>query len=521
MRRTASFLVLSMFLFLQVLPYLPTTIQNIPLLYSFKKASIFHPSEIDAIGLSSASATLSNPRLSFDAISNTSIPIGGTIGVTQASGVGSDWDTRNLFPKDNLVVTGNAAIPVASVSSDLVTFTLQTGLTTGSTAGSTHMTVAQSGTMTVRFYTASTIPAGGSIKLTIPAPTSGGNDGVPLAAASLAANGFDTNGMSGANVTCPANFNTATVTTGVGVPHVVYCNNAGGAVPPGANITFVVGNTTIGLVNPAPTAQRTSVQRGIADIYTITAATYSSTAGGGSLIEDIQMKTAPVEGVLVTATVDETLSFTVAGVAAGAGTFCGKAHTAGITTTATSVPWGTISSGYTIDKNEAVQQLIVTTNAAGGYKVYAEENDQMGDEGAVCVGSAGANADNPTSGSFTFTGNTCIRDFEGAASNGSNTTATEWGATAGTLYGFGYALQNNSGTDGTQLYNTGGTYMARTFTDIQNTNMNKYATNAELMTASIPVSGSAVYVCYRINIPGTQPAGYYYNKLKYTAVPKF
>lgn len=41
------------------------------------------------------------------------------------------------------------------------------------------------------------------------------------------------------------------------------------------------------------------------------------------------------------------------------------------------------------------------------------------------------------------------------------------------------------------------------------------------MTAGGPVDASNVYVCYKIDIPGTQPAGYYYNTIKYTAIPKF
>lgn len=513
MRRTVSSLILSVFLSLQILPFLPTSVQSIPLIYTLKKASLFQPEGLDAAGLSSASATLSNPRLSFDAIANATIPIGGTVAVTQASGTVGDYDTRNLFPKDSIVITGNSAINVASVSSNLVTFTLASGLTTAATGGSARMTVAQSGTLSVAFYTGAAIPAGGSIKISIPAPTALGNDGLPNSSTTIAANGFDLNSVAAGNITCPGGFNTPTVTAGgSGLPHTVTCNNAGGVVPSGANITFVVGNGAVGLVNPAPLNGRPSNQRGIADIYTITAETYSSTLGAGSLVEDIPMKIAPVEGVLVTATVDETLSFTVAGVAAGAGTYCNLAHTAGITTTATSVPWGTISSGYTIDKNDAVQQLIVTTNAATGYKVYAEENDQMGDEGNVCTGTA------PSAGEYTFGTGTCIRD-PGVGSI-SHTVAADWGATPGSNYGFGYSLQNNSGTDAKFVYNTTGVHDSKQFADQQGSE-DKYATNAELMSNTGPVSGSAVYVCYRINIPGTQPAGYYYNKIKYTAVPKF
>ncbi|MFH0773035.1 MAG: hypothetical protein V1922_01875 [bacterium] len=512
MRRIISFLILSVFFSLQILPYMPSSIQDVPLVHTLKRVSFFNPAEIDASGLSSASATLANPRLSFHALVNTTIPIGGTVAITKASGAGGDYDTRNLFPLDDVKIDANAAISVASVSSDLVTFTLKTPLVSAGNAD-TNMTVAQSGTLTVRFTTAAAIPSGGSIKISIPAPASGGNDGIPISAATVPASGFDTNGMTGSNITCPAGFNAAAVTTGTGgTAHVITCDNPGGAFAAGANITFVIGTGANPLVNPAPTTGRLANQRGVADVYSISAGTYSGTAGTGTVIEDIQMKAAPVEGVLVTATVDETLSFTVAGVNAGAGTFCGLAHTAGITTTATSVPWGTIGSGYVIDKNEAVQQLIVTTNAAGGYKVYAEENDQMGLEGATCTGTG------PSAGEYTFGTSTCIRDV--GVGSVSHIVAADWGATPGTNYGFGYSLQNNTGSDAKFVFNTTGVHDSKQFADQQGLE-DKYATNAELMSSGGPVDASAIYVCYRINIPGVQPAGYYFNKIKYTAVPKF
>lgn len=510
-RRVVSILTLSIFLMLQILPFLPPPFQSNPLIYTLRKASLLKPEGLDAAGLSSASATLSNPRLSFHALVNTTIPIGGTVAITKGSGAGGDWDTRNLFPKDSVVISANSAISVATVSSDLVTFTLATPLVSAGNAD-TNMTVAQSGTLTVAFYTSATIPTGGSFKVSVPAPTSGGNDGLPISAATVQASGFDTNGMTNANTTCPGGFTASTFTTGTGgAAHTYTCNNAGGNVPSGANLSFVIGNT-IGLVNPPPTIGRTSGQRGVADIYTITAATYSGAAGAGTLLEDIQMKTAPVEGVLVSATVDETLQFTVAGYAAGANTRCGLAHTAGITTTATSVPWNILSSGYTIDKNEAVQQLTVTTNAASGYKVYAEENDQMGEEGNTCTGTV------PSAGEYTFGTGTCIRD-PGVGSI-SHTVAADWGATPGSNYGFGYSLENATGTDAKFVYDTTGVHDSKQFADQQGTE-DKYATDAELMSNAGPVSASSVYVCYRINIPGTQPAGFYYNKLKYTAVPTF
>ncbi|MCX6731035.1 MAG: hypothetical protein NTZ55_04250, partial [Candidatus Roizmanbacteria bacterium] len=322
--------------------------------------------------------------------------------------------------------------------------------------------------------------------------------------------GFDTNTMTNANTTCPGTFTAGTFTAGAsGTPHTFTCNYSGGAaLAAGTPLTVIIGDNSKPLINPAPISG--SHAQGVADVYTIKAETYSGTNGAGTLLEDGFARTAPIEGVLVTATVDETLQFTIAGVAAGASTYCGQAHSAGITTSATAVPWGTLGSGYVIDKNEAVQQLIVTTNASSGYKVYAEENDQMGLEGAACSGSA------PSVEPYTFTGpTTCIKDV--SVGSISHLVAADWGATPGVNYGFGYATQ---GADSVVAFNSGGTYMARQFAD-QQASEDKYATGADVMTNSGPVSASAVYVCYRINIAGTQPAGYYFSKLKYTAVPKF
>ncbi len=519
-RKTISSAILLAFVFLQVLPFLPSSIQNTPLIYTLKKASLFNPTEVDAAGISSMSATLSNPRLSFHGLANAIITAGNTSGVVKASGTGGDWNTRNLFPNDSLIITGNTAILIASTSADLVTFTLKTAVGTTAAADS-NMTVAQGGRLVVRVFTAGDIPVGGSIKISVPSSLTTPTDGIPFSETTLGNSGFDSNTMTNTNTICPGNFAAGTFTAGSsGAPHTFTCNYSGGAaLPAGTPLGIYIGDNTKPLINPAP-LQGGVHTRGVADVYSIKAETWTTANGGGVLLADGIMRVAPVDGVLVTATVDETLQFTIAGIDSSSATYCGVVHpAAGIVTTATTVPWGFISSGYTINKNEAVQQLIVTTNAPGGYKVYAEENDQMGLDGVSCPGSAGANADNPTVGQYTFGSNTCIRDFSG----GSNNALVDWTAAPGVTYGFGYALHNATGTPaGTNVWNNGGfVYGARAFTDVSNTAEDKYTSGAEVMTGSGPVSADSVYVCYRINIPGTQPAGYYFNKLKYTAVPKF
>lgn len=510
-KRLAYKIVLVLFIFLQFqylfLPFSSSfTLPGTSLTVDLSKLSLINPPIIDSAGLSSASATLSNPRLSFHGQVNATIPAGGSIGVVKSSGNNGDLDTRNLFPNDSIVIVSNSAIQVATVSPDLQTFTIKSGLVSQALAD-TYMTVAQQGTMTVHFYTSAPIPANGSIKISVPAPSSGGNDSKPDTGASISSNGFDTNTMTNANMTCPNGFTAGTFTTGTGgAPHTYTCNYGAASLPAGANLTVVIGNTSKYLINPAPLY--TGHTRGLADIYTIAAGTYSTANGGGSLVEDVEAKIAPVEGVLVTATVDETLSFTIAGLAGG--TRCNMLST--VTTTATSVPWGVVNSSYSAGRNNAAQQITITTNAASGYNVYAEENDQMGKDGAVCTGAA------PSAGEYTFGTSSCIRDYFNATT--SHMVATDWGTSPGSSYGFGYALENQNNTDARFVYSSGGSFMAKQFAD-QEASEDKYGTNADLMYNTGPVSGSSVYVCYRINLIGTQPAGYYFNSLKYTAVAKF
>ncbi len=495
------------------------TLLNLPVLripgtdiaLDFNKFSVLKPQTLDSAGISSASATLANPRLSVYGNVNAALSSGATVVTMESSGSYGDLDTANLFPNDLVGIGTNGLLQVASISSSTV-FTLKNPIA-NAVLITDNIYATQSGRLTLDFYTAAPIPAGGSIRVEIPAPAANGNDGAPNTGATIAANGFDLNGITSSNITCPAGLTAAAPSAGTGGnPHVIACN-AASTIPAGAHFGLIVGDTNRGLINPAPVT--TGHTRGNADIYTIAIYTKDGAAGAGNNIESVEIRTAPVEGVLVTATVDETLSFTVAGVAVGAAsTYCGVSHTnAGLTTSATAVPWGIINSSYSVDKNEAVQQLTVTTNAPTGYNVYAEENDQMGKDGAICTGAA------PSAGEYTFGTSTCIRDF---GSTSSHTTAAEWGAAPGTNYGFGYTLANvaGGGTDAQFTYNTGGTYMAKQFAD-QEGSENKYAANAHLMANAGPVSGSSVHVCYRIHVPATQPAGYYFNKLKYTAVAKF
>ena len=516
MMREISAVILSVFLFLQVLPYLPVSNTSVALFDTFikslQKASVIHPNSIEASGISSASATLSNPRLSvLGQLLVPTLPIGSTyVQIWNASST-ADKNAANLFPNDSVQVGVNPVNTVASTSADLSSFTLKTGITTATLSNEMFYS-SQSGTLKMTFYTNSSIPANGSIIIQVPAPAAGGNDGRPDTGATVASNGFDTGLLTGASsgfTNCPGGFTAGTFTTGTGgAPHTFICNNGATPVLAGVPLTVTIGTGALLLINPAPLS--TGHVRGISDVYKIVLSTNSAANGAGSLVDTVDIKVAPVEGVLVSATIDETLSFTVGGL--NGGTYCGVTST--ITTTATSVPWGNLSPIFTDVNHTAAQLLSVATNSPGGYTVYAEENDQMGKDGTVCTGAT------PSLEPYTYSGGgICIRDYNKGVATW--TTSSDWTSTPGTDYGLGYSLEAvGAGTTVPFNYGGGLVFNTKHFAD-QEAVQDKYATSGQIMSSTWPVSADSARVCYRINISGTQPAGYYYNKIKYTAVAKF
>ena len=144
-----------------------------PLLYTVK-----------ASGLSDASATLSNPRLSYEAGVSATIAAGNTVITISNSGNG-DNDTAHLFPGDIVTIGANPGLKVNSVI-DATTFTINSALGSG-IASTDKVYGAQSSSLVVSFTTGSAIPIGGSIKILVPASAgsvSGNtNDGLPEAQA--------------------------------------------------------------------------------------------------------------------------------------------------------------------------------------------------------------------------------------------------------------------------------------------------------------------------------------------------
>ena len=462
----------------------------------------------------SASATLSNARFSYKA--GVSSGTSGTSTVTIDGSGNADNDTNHLFPKDNVCFAGtletgclgNTTYDVANIASTTV---FNTSTTLSTTLESTAYVVAtQSGSLTLAFTTVNVIPASGTILITIPAVKTAGktNDGFPDTAATTTNNGFDIKGITTSDITVTGctdvNWTVTSITPGDGsTDHTILITRNTSSCAASTALTVTI-DSSPGLINPAPLTTHT---QGQADSYQIN---IKSRDTGANTLDNSDVSVAPIEGVLVSATVDEALSLTVAGISANSGSYCGITRTASSPdTTATSVPWGSISSTYLAATHNTSHQLTVSTNATGGYKLYAEENDQMGKDGVACTGATADEA------------NDCIKDTVCDGTGCTHQTYRDWGSDPSSFPGFGYSLQNVSGSDAIFEYNTSaGTFNAKQFAD-QEASEDRAASTAHLMTNSGPVDSSSAYVCYRIDITGTQPAGYYFNKVKYTAVPTF
>jgi len=126
----------------------------------------------------------------------------------------------------------------------------------------------------------------------------------------------------------------------------------------------------------------------------------------------------------------------------------------------------------------------------------------MGKNGNVCTGTA------PSAGQYTFGTGTCIRDTACSSSRCTYQTTQDWTDPTGYV-GIGYSEAEHQRNRRSIFYTKRPEHFsAKELPDIQGG-----LTAQTIMSNTGPVSGSSVYVCYKISIP-TQPSGYYYNIAK-------
>jgi hypothetical protein len=248
----------------------------------------------------------------------------------------------------------------------------------------------------------------------------------------------------------------------------------GAAVPSGTQVTTPIQSLT----NPSLASGGT---------YYIEINTYSN-AACTTLVDSTVIGFVTVPGVLVSAIVDSTLSFTVTGVASNT-VYKGSLSTADrCTDTATAVAFGSPAQPLSIDTNyDCAQRLTTSTNSNGGYQVTIQGKQTSGDFLKL--------TSNPTQTVTNWTG-----------TNGTPTATP----TSGQSEVFGYT------SDDTVLSGT-----ANRFTSTDNLFAGLTTTPAEVAYNATAIANDITDIGYRLRITGLTEAGTYQGTLVYTCTPVF
>jgi hypothetical protein len=268
------------------------------------------------------------------------------------------------------------------------------------------------------------------------------------------------------NITCPG-----TMTRGAPDTHTAKCTANG--IVTAATSTIVVAAMT----NPAAAATP-EIEIDNVD-------------SSGTVLERTFIRVAFLSKVTMTARVDATLTFTLSGV--NGGTVVNNIPCSA-TTTATTTPFGTLSSGAS---TTVCQQLAVQTNARNGYNVVVWEDRELSS-------SDGAN----------------INSFDNSPDNTGSSTAHAWANATGILdlyntYGhMGLTADDTSLSDGSHFF-SGGNPLFQGFNG---------TTGIEVLYHNGPADGTTTNkglgkVAYSAYVTALQEAGDYTNTLTYIATP--
>lgn len=465
----------------------------------FFSFSILRPQLSNSANLGVTKDTLQSSRLSF-AGRVVAPTVAGSTGVwinTSAAAGFYSVSTAGLKVGDVLTI-GTGSYTIASII-DADQFTTTTALASGDADVADVIYYKAKPQHVITFTTASAI-ASGFFRVLIPAATSSFNDAVPDSTGFDFNTAVDVSATDASGYTFGAIAPTATVSGGTSCPSGWHCFEfhyvgAGGV---GTAITLTIGNTN-GSNTPIAPAPAAAHVEATADTYSVKVQNFTNGADPtGTPPDQTTGKIAVIESVRVTATVDPSISFSIAGVASGANP-CGTGATNQTdvdTTTGTNaplaVPFGTLPLNTFVD---AAHLLTVSTNAVNGYIVTAQENDQLGKDG----------------GTATF-----ISDADGDNALADEDTSDTWDTASGNP-GFGYTLKSvNLAT--VPFTSTGTTFNVRRFPSVADPDSPLVQT---IMSSTGTSDAHTANVCYRISIAATQAAGNYENQITYTATASF
>ena len=474
----------------------------------FQLGSVFLLSQVRpvqaATSWKNAYVTLGNSRFSVRGTLNAAMANGDFTFTLQSSG-NPDNNVGNVFPEDNICFNGsssngcknNTTYAISNNPSVTGQVAVFTPVITGTMNAGDRVIATQSGVLTISFKPTTSLPSGAKILLTLPAASSNYADGIPDSA------GFDaaalpadlTAGVCAASACfTPTSFTASAVAlTSATTLHTIKITLSS-AVLDTTLYSFTLGhasNAALRFLNPAPSG--TTHTRGVAD--SLSAEIISKDSTEATIYDDTIMKVNPIDGVFVSATVEEALTYKINeasqgqadanGLIAGgdAETSCTSTTfttTSSVNSTPTTVNFGSLSAFDSFYR--AAQEVYVQTNTAGGFVVTVQYNNAL-------KTAAGVN---------TIADGSC----DGTCTSG---TAAAW-ATAGNN-GFGYTLGNISGSEA--AWTDSDTYKIFANTPVT------------IMSKATQSTGSRVAVCYMLSVDTTQVAGYYFNKLTYIATPRF
>lgn len=457
----------------------------------------FVPRNISAANLGVVKDTLQTSRLSFAGrVKSPTVAGSSHVWIYTASAAEFySVSTAGLKVGDALTI-GTGSYTIDSIV-DADEFTLTANLAAGDGDDTDVIYLKSKPQHVISFTTASSI-ASGFFRVLIPAATSNFNDTAPDST------GFDfASGVAGtaSNVT-GYTFVTpvATVSGGTNCPSGWHCleyhyTGTGGIA---TAIVLNIGATT-GTNTPIAPAAKSGHAEGTADTYSFRVQNFANGSDPtGTPADQSTGKIGVIESVRVTATVDPSISFSIAGVASGANP-CGSgvANQTDVSTITginapLAVPFGTLTLNTFMD---AAHLLTISTNAVNGYVVTAQESDQLGKDGGTTPN---------------------IIDTLGDNSLASHTVSDTWDV-ASAHPGFGYTLKSvNLAT--VPFTSSGANFNARTFPSIADADSPLVQT---IMSSTGTSDAHTANVCYRVTVGATQAAGDYENQITYTATASF
>jgi len=368
-------------------------------IFSLKKVVIFHAfvvclffvasGQAHAATLGSASGTLTTSRPSPS--SPLSANAAASSGLLSIFNNGSHFlasDSAKII-RDTPTHTGtlilNSNLNVASQSAGFTTVYLTNSTTNFSGAGADVLFSPITAMHKIAFTTQTTIPIGGRIVITFPG--TGDNSASP------SASGFAFNNLTAGNVQANFSSGSSTCTMSITAPTIT-CTVATAQIAGGTLVTILIGcsaqtggNCTTQvptLINPTKSNQ----SEGVAEVWRVGIQTQDN-SGTPVNLDDARIALATVESVTVRATVDPSLSFSIAGVANGVAlnavpsvNGCTQLDTTntGISSSAVEVGLGSLSVPPPINTrvgNIAAQSLIVATNTGTGYSITATSSGPL------------------------------------------------------------------------------------------------------------------------------------------------